>query len=80
MSERIDVGVTIKGTEKVSSDLTKVDNATKGLGESVNMASGALDRMTGGAITAFSGISKGLKSAIVGMKTSRGSYNAYGNG
>ena len=72
MSERIDVGVTIKGTEKVSSDLTKVDNATKGLGESVNMASGALDRMTGGAITAFSGISKGLKSAIVGMKTFRG--------
>ena len=72
MSERIDVGVTIKGTEKVSSDLTKVDNATKGLGESVNMASGALDRMTGGALTAFSGISKGVKSAIVGMKTFRG--------
>ena len=72
MAERIDVGVTIKGTEKVSSDLTKVDNATKGLGESVNMASGALDRMTGGALTAFSGISKGVKSAIVGMKTFRG--------
>ena len=72
MSERIDVGVTIKGTEKVSSDLTKVDNATKGLGESVNMASGALDKMTGGALTAFSGISKGVKSAIVGMKTFRG--------
>jgi len=72
MAERIDVGVTIKGTEKVSSDLTKVDNATKGLGESVNMASGALDKMTGGALTAFSGISKGVKSAIVGMKTFRG--------
>lgn len=59
MAERIDVGVTIKGTEKVSSDLTKVDSKAKGLGESVNMASGALDKMTGGALTAFSGISKG---------------------
>lgn len=72
MAERIDVGVTIKGTEKVSSDLTKVDSKAKGLGESVNMASGALDKMTGGALTAFSGISKGVKSAIVGMKTFRG--------
>jgi len=72
MAEKIEVGVTIKGTEKVSSDLTKIDNATENLGESVNMASGALDRMTGGALTAFSGISKGLKSAIVGMKTFRG--------
>jgi len=72
MAEKIEVGVTIKGTEKVSSDLTKIDNATENLGESVNMASGALDRMTGGALTAFSGISKGVKSAIVGMKTFRG--------
>ena len=72
MAERIDVGVTIKGTEKVSSDLTKVDNATKGLGESVNMASGALDRMTGGAVSAFKGIAGGLKTAIVGLKTFRG--------
>jgi len=68
MAERIDVGVTIKGTEKVSSDLTKVDNASKGLGESVNMASGALDRMTGGALTAFQGIVGGVKKAIIGIK------------
>ena len=68
MSERIDVGVTIKGTEKVSSDLTKVDNATKGLGESVNMASGALDKMTGGALTAFQGIVGGVKKAVIGIK------------
>ena len=66
MAEKIEVGVTIKGTEKVSSDLTKIDNATENLGESVNMASGALDRMTGGALTAFSGISKGLKSRKLG--------------
>ncbi len=68
MAERIDVGVTIKGTEKVSSDLTKVNNKTKGLGESVNMASGALDKMTGGALTAFQGIVGGVKKAIIGIK------------
>jgi len=68
MAERIDVGITIKGTEKVSSDLTKVDSKAKGLGESVNMASGALDKMTGGALTAFQGIVGGVKKAIIGIK------------
>ena len=72
MAERIDVGVTIKGTEKVSSDLTKIDNKSKGLGESVNMASSSLDKMTGGAVSAFKGIAGGLKTAIVGLKTFRG--------
>ena len=72
MAERIDVGVTIKGTEKVSSDLTKIDDKTQDISGNVNMASGALDRMTGGALTAFTGISNGVKSAIVGMKTFRG--------
>jgi predicted nucleic acid-binding Zn-ribbon protein len=68
MAERIDVGVRITGTEKVTSDLTKVNNKTKGLGESVNMASGALDKMTGGALTAFQGIVGGVKKAIIGIK------------
>jgi hypothetical protein len=72
MAERIDVGVTIKGTEKVSSDLSKIDNKSKGLGESVNMASSSLDKMTGGAVSAFKGIAGGLKTAIVGLKTFRG--------
>jgi hypothetical protein len=72
MAERIEVGVTIKGTEKVSSDLTKIDDKTQDISGNVNMASGALDKMTGGALTAFTGISNGIKSAIVGMKTFRG--------
>jgi hypothetical protein len=72
MAEKIEVGVTIKGTEKVSSDLSKIDSKTQDLSGNVNMASGALDRMTGGALTAFSGIATGIKSAIVGMKTFRG--------
>ena len=72
MAEKIEVGVTITGTEKVSSDLTKIDSKTQDLSGNVNMASGALDRMTGGALTAFSGIAGGLKKAIIGLKTFKG--------
>ena len=80
MAERIDVGVTIKGTEKVSSDLSKVDNKTKDLSGSVNMASSSLDRMTGGAVSAFKGIATGLKTAIVGLKTFKGALISTGIG
>ena len=69
MSERIDVGVTIKGTEKVSSDLGKIDNKTKDLGGNVDAATGALDRMTGGAISSFKSIGSGIKKGILGMKS-----------
>ena len=72
MAEKIEVGVTIKGTEKVSSDLTKIDGKTKGISGSVNMASDALNKMTGGAVLAFSGIIGGVKKAVIGMKTFRG--------
>ena len=80
MSERIDVGVTIKGTEKVSSDLTKVDNKTKDLSGSVDMASSSLDKMTGGAVSAFKGISGGIKKAVIGMKTFKGALISTGIG
>ena len=69
MAERIDVGVTIKGTEKVSSDLTKIDNKTQDLGGNVDAATGALDRMTGGAISSFKSIGSGIKKGILGMKS-----------
>jgi hypothetical protein len=72
MAEKIDVGVTIKGTEKVSTDLTKVDNKTKELSGNVDSATSALDRMTMGSITAFKGIVDGVKKAIIGMKTFKG--------
>jgi hypothetical protein len=58
MAEKIEVGVTIKGSEKVSSDLNKIDSKTQGISGSVDMASGSLDRMTGGMVTMFSEWSK----------------------
>jgi len=69
MAERIDVGVTIKGTGKVSSDLTKIDNKTQDLGGNIDAATGALDRMTGGAISSFKSIGSGIKKGILGMKS-----------
>ena len=80
MSERIDVGVTIKGTDKVSSDLSKVDNKTKDLSGSVDMASASLDKMTGGAVSAFKGIAGGIKKAVLGMKTFKGALISTGIG
>jgi hypothetical protein len=80
MSERIEVGVTISGTEKVSSDLSKVDNKTKDLSGSVDMASSSLDKMTGGAVSAFKGIAGGIKKAVIGMKTFKGALISTGIG
>tara|TARA_R110002126_G_scaffold167274_3_gene315044 strand:- start:1361 stop:3151 length:1791 start_codon:yes stop_codon:yes gene_type:complete len=80
MAEKIDVGVTIKGTEKVSTDLNKIDSKTQDISGSVDKASGSLDRMTGGMVTMFKGIAGGVKKAVLGMKTLRGAMMATGIG
>jgi hypothetical protein len=80
MAEKIEVGVTIKGTEKVSTDLNKIDSKTQDISGSVDMASGSLDRMTGGMVTMFKGIAGGVKKAVLGMKTLRGAMMATGIG
>ena len=80
MAEKIEVGVTIKGTEKVSTDLNKVDSKTQDISGSVDMASGSLDRMTGGMVTMFKGVAGGVKKAVLGMKTLRGAIMSTGIG
>ena len=80
MAEKIEVGVTIKGTEKVSTDLNKIDSKTQDISGSVDKASGSLDRMTGGMVTMFKGIAGGVKKAVLGMKTLRGAMMATGIG
>ena len=80
MSEKIEVGVTIKGTEKVSTDLNKIDSKTQDISGSVDMASGSLDRMTGGMVTMFKGVAGGVKKAVIGMKTLRGAIMSTGIG
>ena len=80
MSERIDVGVTIKGTEKVSSDLSKVDSKAKGLGTSFEGVATGLDKMTGGAVTAFRSATAGVKTFVKGLKLTRTAIIATGVG
>ena len=80
MAEKIEVGVTIKGTEKVSTDLNKIDSKTQDISGSVDMASGSLDRMTGGMVTMFKGVAGGVKKAVIGMKTLRGAIMSTGIG
>jgi len=69
MAEKIEVGITIKGADAATKEVNKVDSATKGLGGNIDMATGALDKMTGGAVSAFKGIISGVKKAVIGMKT-----------
>ena len=80
MAEKIEVGVTIKGTEKVSTDLNKIDSKTQDISGSVDMASGSLDRMTGGMLTMVKGVVGGAKKAVIGMKTLRGAIMSTGIG
>ena len=65
----------------------KVLNATKQLEKSVEDTSQAtagltnqLDKMTGGAVTGFRNMTKGVKTAITGMKTLKGAVAATGIG
>jgi len=80
MAERIDVGVRITGTEKVTSDLNKVDETTKGLGSSFDGVATGLDKMTGGAVTAFRSATTGIKSFVKGLKLTRTAIIATGVG
>ena len=80
MAEKIEVGVTIKGTEKVTSDLNKVDKTTKGLGSSFGGVATGLDKMTGGAVTAFRSATTGVKTFVKGLKLTRTAIIATGVG
>ena len=65
-----DVGAAATNAEKKSDDF----NQTSASGMS------ALDKATGGAITAFKGLSGGLRTAVLGFKTLRGAIIATGLG
>ena len=68
MADKIEVGVIIKGADAATNQINKVDSSTKALSGNINMATSSLDKMTGGAISAFRGIASGVKTGIAGMK------------
>tara|TARA_R100000458_G_scaffold20486_2_gene18297 strand:+ start:3494 stop:5260 length:1767 start_codon:yes stop_codon:yes gene_type:complete len=71
MAERIEVGVVVKGADKASQEIDGVDKATKDLGTGVAAVSSALDKMTGGAVTAFRKAANGTKAFIKGLKLTK---------
>tara|TARA_R100000951_G_scaffold43440_3_gene36639 strand:+ start:755 stop:2596 length:1842 start_codon:yes stop_codon:yes gene_type:complete len=69
--------VETKSAEKDVENLTnKIDDST----EATEGMSGALDKMTGGAITAFKGVVSGVKKGVMAMKTLKGAIMATGIG
>ena len=80
-------GIKTEGAEKAEKDIDGVASASKkaeasqeGLNDSIEQGTGALDKMTGGAITAFKGVVGGVKKAVLGMKTLKGAMMATGIG
>ena len=87
MSERIEVGVIIKGSDKAASDITKVSDSAKGLGSSIKGAEGmvglledGLDRMTNGAYSGFKKATTAIKTFITGLKLTKTAIIATGIG
>lgn len=87
MKQWMTFGIKTEGADKAAKDIEKVADAaqdaskeTENLNESFEDGVGALDRMTGGAITAFKGVRDGVKSAVVGMRTLKGAIAATGIG
>lgn len=69
--------VETKAAEKNVKDLEK---GIEGAGEATNQLTASLDKMTGGAITAFRGVVKGAQSGVVAMRTLQGAIAATGVG
>ena len=87
MKQWMTFGIKTEGADKAAKDIDKVADASKkaeksqeGLNDSIESGTGALDNMTGGAITAFSGVVSGVKKAVLGMKTLKGAIMATGIG
>ena len=80
-------GIKTEGAQKAEKDIDGVAAASKkaeesqeGLNDSIESGTGALDKMTGGAVSAFKGVVSGVKKAVIGMKTLKGAVIATGVG
>ena len=68
MAEVIEVGLKITGSDQAAKDVQKVDNATENLNTGIILATDSLDRMSGGAVSAFGKVLNGVKASIIGIK------------
>ena len=69
-----------KGVNKAKDGTDDLNNSQKGYNQSVNKGASALDKMTGGAITAFRGIVSGAKAGVRSMMSLRAAVISTGIG
>ncbi len=71
MAEKIEVGVVIKGADKAAQQIDGIDEATNNLGTGVEGVTGALDKMTMGAVSGFKAAYTGTLSFIKGLQLTK---------
>ena len=87
MKQTMIFGIKTEGAKKAQKDIDgvaksskKAEDSQEGLNDSIDSGTGALNNMTGGAITAFAGVASGVKKAVLGMRTLKGAMMATGIG
>ena len=75
-----DASDAIKALKDVGTEAQKTQKQAEQSSQAINDGMTALDRRTGGAVSAFKGLVGGIKSAVVGFKTLKGAIIATGLG
>ena len=79
MAEEIDVNINVNAGD-AGKDVKDIADGVDNIGSSADMATGALDKMTGGAVSGFKSFLGGAKSAIASMFTLKGAIISTGIG
>ena len=79
MAEQIDVNINVN-TKEAGQGIGEIADGVDNIGSSADMATGALDKMTGGAVSGFKSFLVGARSAIASMFTLQGAIVATGIG
>ena len=79
MAEILEVKTVVE-TKQAEQSVDNLTDKIEGGTEATQGMIGALDKMTGGAITAFKGVVKGAKSGVMAMRTLKGAIAATGIG
>jgi uncharacterized YccA/Bax inhibitor family protein len=79
MAEEIDVNINVN-TREAGQGIGDIADGVDNIGSSADMATGALDKMTGGAVSGFKSFLVGARSAIASMFTLQGAITATGIG
>ena len=77
VKKEIEIVVNSKGAKKGLDDITESVNKSD---EAANDLTSSLDKMTGGAISAFKGVVSGVKKGVLAMKTLKTAIAATGIG